>query len=143
MRIDSYATKDLFLFQIEDFQRQIDAHVAMRDSVEASGKLTPEMEALFVSILTPLTDAVAARKAALGALTTADHLRLAEQEEARMRFAETSGEEEEAIKAEVAFFRCKLLRERGFRIPLASSPEAAGVMMERMGEAYDLRRLRN
>ena len=143
MRIETYGQKDLFLFEIADMERKIDAHVAMRDHVEASGKLSPEMEALFASILTPLTEGVAARKAALDALTTADHLRLAEQEEARMRFAETSGEKEEAIKAEVAFFRCKLLRERGFRIPLASSPEAAGVMMERMGEAYDLRRLRN
>ena len=143
MRIDSYATKDLFLFQIEDFQRQIDAHVAMRDSVEASGKLSPEMEALFASILTPLREGVAGRKAALDALTTADHLRLAEAEQERMRWVETSTEEDAAIKAEVAFFRCKLRREGGFRIPLASSPEAAGAMMERMGEAYDLRRLRN
>ena len=127
MRIETYGQKDLFLFEIADMERKIDAHVAMRDHVEASGKLSPEMEALFVSILTPLTDAVAARKAALGALTTADHLRLAEQEEARMAFRETSTEEEEAIKAEVAFFRCKLLRERGFDIPLASTLDESGV----------------
>ena len=143
MRIETYGQKDLFLFEIADLERKIAHHVALRDHVEASGKLSEEMVALFASILTPLADAVAARKAALDALTTADHLRLAEQEEARMRFAETSTEEEEAIKAEVAFFRCKLLREGGFRIPLASNPEAAGAMMERMGEAYDLRRLRN
>jgi hypothetical protein len=143
MRIETYGQKDLFLFQIADMERQIDAHVAMRDHVADSGKLSAEMDALFASILTPLCEGVAARKAALDALTTADHLRLAEEEQERMRFAETSTEEEEAIKAEVALFRCKLLREGGFRIPLASSPEAAGAMMERMGEAYDLRRLRN
>jgi len=143
MRIDSYATKDLFLFEIADMERKIDAHVAMRDHVDASGKLSEEMDALFASILTPLREGVAARKAAIAALTTADHLRLAEQEEERMRFVETSTEEEEAIKAEISFYRCKLLREGGFRIPLASSPEAAGAMMERMGEAHDLRRLRN
>ena len=143
MRIETYGQKDLFLFEIADMERKIDAHVAMRDHVGASGKLSPEMDALFASILTPLTDAVAARKAALDALTTADHLRLAEQEAERMTLRETSTEEDAAIKAEVAFFRCKLLQEGGFRIPLASSPEAAGVMMERMGEAYDLRHLRN
>jgi len=143
MRIETYGQKDQTLFEIADMERQIDAHVAMRDTVADAGKLSPEMEALFASILTPLTEGVAARKRALDALTTADHLRLAEQEEERMSFAETSTEEEAAIKAEVAFFRCKLRREGGFRIPLASSPEAAGVMMERMGEAYDLRRLRN
>ena len=143
MRIETYATKAQFLNEIADMERKISDHVAMRDHVEASGKLSPEMDALFASILTPLTDAVAARKAALDALTTADHLRLAEAEQERMRWVETSTEEEAAIKAEVAFFRCKLRREGGFRIPLASSPEAAGAMMERMGEAHDLRRLRN
>ena len=139
MRIETYGQKDLFLFQIADMERKIDAHVALRDHVEASGKLSEEMDALFASILTPLREGVAARKRALDTLTTADHLRLAEQEAERMAWAETSPEEDEAIKAEVAFFRCKLRREGGFRIPLASSPEAAGVMMERMGEVYDLR----
>jgi hypothetical protein len=127
MRIETYGQKDQILFEIADFQRQIDAHVAMRDTVEASGKLSEEMDALFASILTPLGEGVAARKAALDALTTADHLRLAEQEQERMRWVETSGEEEEAIKAEVAYFRCKLLRERGFDIPLASTLDESGV----------------
>ena len=143
MRIETYGQKDLFLFEIADLERQIDAHVAMRDTVADAGKLSPEMDALFASILMPLSEALEARWTALDALTTADHLRLAEEEQERMSFAETSTEEEAAIKAEVAFFRCKLRREGGFRIPLASSPEAAGAMMERMGEAYDLRRLRN
>ena len=143
MRIETYGQKDLFLFEIADLERQIDAHVAMRDTVADAGKLSPEMDALFASILMPLSEALEARWTALDALTTADHLRLAEEEQERMAWVETSTEEEEAIKAEVAFFRCKLRREGGFRIPLASSPEAAGAMMERMGEAYDLRRLRN
>jgi hypothetical protein len=83
MRIETYGQKDLFLFQIADMERQIDAHVAMRDHVADSGKLSAEMDALFASILTPLCEGVAARKAALDALTTADHLRLAEEEQER------------------------------------------------------------
>ena len=142
MTIETYGQKDLAIAQIAEFQRQIDAHVAMRDTVGASGKLTPEMDALFASIITPLAERVAARKRALDALTTADHLRLAEQEQERMRWMETSTEEDEDIAAEVVFLRRKLRAEGGSRTPLASSPEEAGAMMERMGEAYDLRRLR-
>jgi len=105
MRIETYGQLDLFLFEIADMERKIDAHVAMRDHVEASGKLSPEMDALFASILTPLADAVAARKAALDALSWEERLRLAEEEQERMRFAETSTEEEEDLAREIAILR--------------------------------------
>jgi len=105
MRIETYGQLDLFLFEIADMERKIDAHVAMRDHVEASGKLSPEMDALFASILTPLADAVAARKAALDALSWEERLRLAEEEQERMRFAETSTEEEEDLAREIATLR--------------------------------------
>jgi len=105
MRIETYATKAQFLNEIADMERKISDHVAMRDHVEASGKLSPEMDALFASILTPLTDAVAARKAALDALTWEERLRLAEEEQERMAFRETSTEEEEDIAREIAILR--------------------------------------
>ena len=105
MRIETYAQKDLFLFQIADLERRLDEHLAMRDHVEASGKLSEEMDALFASILTPLTEGVAARKAALDALSWEERLRLAEEEQERMRFVETSTEEDAAIAHEVATLR--------------------------------------
>ena len=105
MRIETYGQKDLFLFEIADMERKIDHHRALRDHVDASGKLSEEMDALFASILTPLADAIAARKAALDALTWEDHLRLAEAEQERMAFRETSTEEEEDLAREIAILR--------------------------------------
>ena len=105
MRIETYAQKDLFLFQIADLERRLDEHVAMRDHVEASGKLSEEMDALFASIIKPLCEALEVRKAALDALSWEERLRLAEEEQERMRFAEASTEEEAAIAHEVATLR--------------------------------------
>lgn len=105
MRIETYGQLDLFLFEIADMERKIAHHVALRDHVEASGKLSPEMDALFASILAPLTDAVAARKAALDALSWEERLRLAEEEQERMGRRETSTEEEEDLKREIAILR--------------------------------------
>ena len=105
MRIETYGQLDLAIAQIADMERKIDAHVAMRDHVEASGKLTPEMDALFASILTPLTEGVAARKRALDALSWEERLRLAEEEQERMAFKERSTEEEEDLAREIAILR--------------------------------------
>ena len=105
MRIETYAQKDLFLNEIADLERQIADQVAMRDSIGASGKLSPGMMSLFVSIIDPLSERLAARKEAVDALTWEDHLRLAEEEQERMAFRETSTEEEEDIAREIAILR--------------------------------------
>ena len=105
MRIDCYATKAQFLNDISDLERQISDHVAMRDRVGASGKLSDEMIALFASIINPLCEALETRKAALDALSWEERLRLAEEEQERMRFAETSTEEEEDLAREIATLR--------------------------------------
>jgi len=121
MKITAYSQKDQFLADIEKFEHQISANIALRDHAEREGFLTDEMDALVASVVDPLVSAIALRKEALAALTTADHLRLAEQAQESMAFRETSTEEEEHIAAEIAFFRCKLLKEKGFEIPLLST----------------------
>ena len=105
MKIDCYATKAQFLNEIADLERQIDAHVAMRDTVGAAGKLSDEMIALFASILSPLCEALEARKAALDALSWEERLRLAEAEQERMTLRETSTEEDEDIAREISILR--------------------------------------
>ena len=105
MRIETYGQKDLAIAQIADLERKIDAHLAMRDHVGAAGKLSEEMIALFASILKPLCEALEARKAALDALSWEDRLRMAEEEQERMAWVETSTEEEEDIAREIAILR--------------------------------------
>ena len=105
MKIDCYATKAQFLNEIADLERQISDHVAMRDTVGAAGKLSEEMIALFASILNPLCEALEARKAALDALSWEERLSLAEAEQERMRWVETSTEEVDAIEREIAILR--------------------------------------
>ena len=105
MKIESYATKSQFLNEIADFQRRLDEHLAMRDHVAASGKLSPEMDAFFASIIAPLADAITARRNDLDALSWEERLRLAEEEQERMRFVETSTEEDAAIAHEVDILR--------------------------------------
>ena len=121
MKITTYSQKDQAIADIAGFERQISANIALRDHAEGEGFLTAELDALVASVVDPLVEAVALRKAALAALTTADHLRLAEQEAESMAFRETSTEEEEGLSAEIAYFRCKLLREKGFQVPLTST----------------------
>lgn len=105
MRIETYGQKDLFLFEIADLERKIDHHLAMRDHVGATGRLSEEMIALFASILNPLCEALEVRKAALDALSWEDRLRLAEEEQERMTLRETSTEEDEDIAREISILR--------------------------------------
>ena len=105
MRIETYGQQDRFLFEIADMERKIAHHTALLDHVASSGKLSPEMEALFASILTPLREGVAARRAALDALSWEDRLRLAEEAQERMASHETSTEEDAAIEREIAILR--------------------------------------
>ena len=105
MRIETYGQKDQIIFEIADLERQIDAHVAMRDTVADAGKLSPEMDALFASILMPLSEALEARWTALDALSWEERLRLAEAEQERMTLRETSPEEDAMIAHEIAILR--------------------------------------
>ena len=105
MAIETYIQLDQFLNEIAELERQIADQVAMRDHVEASGKLSPGMMSLFVSIIDPLSERLAARKEAVDALTWEKRLHITEQALEALAFKERSDEEEDGLKREIAILR--------------------------------------